>query len=710
MLPDDNGSGSVPRAVFLRNVAFELPRPVKPAKPNSEKVERELFMALLLGVDTGGTYTDAVLIRDETTVIASAKSLTTRHDLAIGIGKAIRAVIDQSRVDPADISLASLSTTLATNALVEGQGERVGLVYIGFRDRDLTTHGLTEALKGDPAITIAGGHDHSGNEATLFDAKTLKKWLTSDGATVSAYAVAAQFGTRNPAHELAAAKIITEITGRPVSQSHQLSAKLNGPKRALTAVLNARLIGMIDRLIAQATGELQALGISAPLMVVRGDGALIGADMASIRPIETILSGPAASIVGARWLTGADHALVSDIGGTTTDIAVLRAGRPAIDPAGARVGPYRTMVEAVAMHTSGLGGDSEVHFVSEGLTGGVTLGPRRCVPISLIAHESPDVVLPALERQAAAAHPGEHDGLFVRAVPNVAKDGLSPREETLLERIYTQTHPLGKIIQSRLEMSAYRRLIDRGLIQVAALTPSDAAHALGLADTWDCNAARLALEIFGRRRTGAGVRLAPDPVDMARIIIDRLTHQTGLALLECAFTEEETPFGPAASDLAAHVLTQRGLSNHQGLVRLNTGLAVDVIGLGASASTYYPAVGDLLGCKMILPEHAGVANAIGAVVGRVTIRKRGTITAPGEGQFRVHLEDGPETFQSQDKAFARLTEHLSEQARVEAAASGVEDIDITTTQDIKSAKAENRDVFLEAEIMVEASGRPRIAH
>ena len=94
-------------------------------------------MAILLGVDTGGTYTDAVLLRDEEEVLASAKSLTTRHDLAIGIGKAVQAVLDASGVDPSTIGLASLSTTLATNALVEGQGGRVGLVYIGFPESDL---------------------------------------------------------------------------------------------------------------------------------------------------------------------------------------------------------------------------------------------------------------------------------------------------------------------------------------------------------------------------------------------------------------------------------------------------------------------------------------------------------------------------------------------------------------------------------------------
>ncbi|MEQ9054740.1 MAG: hydantoinase/oxoprolinase N-terminal domain-containing protein, partial [Roseovarius confluentis] len=122
-------------------------------------------MAILLGVDTGGTYTDAVLVRDEREVIASAKALTTRQDLSIGIGDSIEAVLAQSGVTPDQIGLASLSTTLATNALVEGQGGRVGLVCIGFRERDLDTHGLTEALAGDPALVMSGGHNHAGSEA-----------------------------------------------------------------------------------------------------------------------------------------------------------------------------------------------------------------------------------------------------------------------------------------------------------------------------------------------------------------------------------------------------------------------------------------------------------------------------------------------------------------------------------------------------------------
>ncbi|KIN74334.1 hydantoinase/oxoprolinase N-terminal domain-containing protein [Sulfitobacter guttiformis] len=666
-------------------------------------------MALLLGVDTGGTYTDAVIIRDEVEVMASAKALTTRHDLAIGVGGAVRAVLAQSGIAAEEIALASLSTTLATNALVEGQGGRVALIYIGFKERDLETHGLLEALKGDPHIVLAGGHNHAGGEVVPLDEDALRAFLQAKGDGVGGFAVAAQFATRNPAHELRAMALVAELTGLPVSASHQLSAKLNGPKRAMTAVLNARLIGMIDRLIGRAEGILREIGVVAPLMVVRGDGALISSAQARERPIETILSGPAASIVGARWMTGAEHALVSDIGGTTTDVALLRDGRPAIDPAGAQVGPYRTMVEAVAMRTTGLGGDSEVHFLSEGLAGGVTLGPRRLLPVSLIAVDAPEVVHRALDSQLRSTLPGEHDGRFVRAVAGQTIEGIGPREEALLERIGNSIHPLGDILQSRIESGALTRLVERGLVQVAGVTPSDASHVTGSADAWDALAAEKALALFGRRRTGAGDRLAPEPEVMARMIVEQLEYQTALALLETAFAEEENGFGVEPAVLARHVLMQRGLGGHRGLVKLDTGLAVPVIGLGASAATYYPAVGLRLGCEMILPEYAGVANAIGAVVGRVTMREAGTITSPSEGKFRVHLLDGPEDFSRQEDALLRLEDVLRKRAVSAAEAAGAADITVNVVRDLRVAGIEGREVFVEAEVTVEASGRPRVA-
>ncbi|MEW9920077.1 hydantoinase/oxoprolinase N-terminal domain-containing protein [Marimonas sp. MJW-29] len=666
-------------------------------------------MTVLLGVDTGGTYTDAVLLRDEEAVIASAKSLTTRHDLAIGVGNAVRAVLAEADVDPSEIALASLSTTLATNALVEGQGGRVALIYIGFRESDLQAHGLAEALKGDPHIVLEGGHNHAGGEARPLDETGLSAFLETHKNDVSGFAVASQFATRNPAHELRAMELVARITGRPVSASHQLSAKLNGPKRAMTAVLNARLIGMIDRLIGRAEDTLRALGLAAPMMVVRGDGALISAAQARERPIETILSGPAASIVGARWMTGADLALVSDIGGTTTDVALLKGGRPKIDPAGARVGPYRTMVEAVAMRTTGLGGDSEVHFISEGLEGGVTLGPRRLLPVSLVAVEAPEVVHAALDAQLRSVTPGEHDARFVRAVAGVSREGIGAREMALLERIGEGLHPLGDVLRARIEQGALKRLVERGLVQVAGVTPSDASHVLGRVKEWDAGAARKALQLFGRRRTGAGNVLSNSVEDVARIIVDQLTHQTVLALLETAFDEEDPGFEDASEVLARHVLMQEGMKGRTGLVRLETGLRVPVVGLGASAPSYYPAVGERLGCEMILPEYAGVANAIGAVVGRVTMRQSGTVTAPSEGKYRVHLVEGPRDFVDQESALALLETALREKALAEAQAAGAEDIQVSVKRDVRTAGVEAREVFVEAVVTVEAAGRPRVA-
>ena len=666
-------------------------------------------MAISLGVDTGGTYTDAVLLRDETEVLASAKALTTRQDLAIGIGNAIRAVLADSAVAPSQITLASLSTTLATNALIEGQGEPVGLILVGFTEKDLARHGLAEALAGDPVLYLQGGHDHAGNEAAALDISDLQDWLTADGASVSGFAVAAKFATRNTAHEKRISQVLKDQTAKPVSSSHQLSARLNGPKRALTALLNARLIGMIDRLISRAQTCLAEAGIDAPLMVVRGDGALISAEFARERPIETILSGPAASIVGASWMTGIDHAMVSDIGGTTTDIAVLRKGRPAIDPMGATVGGFRTMVEAVAMRTTGLGGDSEVHFLAQGLSGGVRLGPRRVLPVSLVATYDADLVHGVLDKQLRAETVPEHLGKFVLTIKGMPTAGLPSAERALLERIGDGLQILSEVLKTRREFSLLRRLVDRGLVQVSGVTPSDASHVLGKNSNWDGAAAAKALELFRRQITGAGNRLAASAADMAHLIIDQLTHQTAVALLEAAFAEEPefAEFPPL--ELANHVLMQRGLDSHRGLLKLQTGLNLPIVGLGASAPTYYPDVGKRLDCETILPEHAGVANAIGAVVGRVTIRRSATLTSPSAGLFRLHLDSGPADFADADAALHHLESTLTAAAQQAAIAAGAEDVQTHAIRDMRTAEVEGSEVLVEATLTIEASGRPRIA-
>ena len=669
-------------------------------------------MSIFLGVDTGGTYTDAVLLRDGENVIASAKSLTTREDLALGIGRAVDAVMGESGVKPAEISLASLSTTLATNALVEGQGGRVALIAIGFSQNDLGRQGLEASMKGDPVLTIAGGHGHAGQEKNPLDLGALEAGIKEIAPHVTGFAVAAQFATRNPAHEIAARDLIRRLTAKPVSCSHELSAKLNGPKRAMTAVLNARLIGMIDHLITAAETFLKDRAITAPLMVVRGDGALVSSTVARFKPIETILSGPAASLVGAHWLTGVSDAIVSDIGGTTTDVAVLSEGRPAIDPLGARVGPFRTMVEAVSVRTFGLGGDSEVRLAHDGLAGTLELGPRRMMPLSLCAQTWPDIVLPALTRQVNGDRVSEMDGIF--AIPmqtqGLDPEGLNPREMDLLSRLGGQVREVTGIVPNQRVLAALNGLIARGFVLLSGPTPSDAAHVLGRQSGWNSDAALAGLRLFSRRKTAAGNRLAASAEAMAEMIIARLETQTVHALLTTAFAEDGDGWDQHDPEtLARHVLTNAGLDHKRGLIAFDTKLNVPLVGLGASAPTYYPPVGNRLGAETILPEHAGVANAIGAVVGQISARVHGVVTSPSEGRFRAHLMTGPQDFADEHAAMTCLEGELIARASDQAKSSGAEDISVRLEKDIRRSEVEGQPIFIEAEIVAEASGRPRIA-
>ena len=665
-------------------------------------------MSFILGVDTGGTYTDAVILEDEERVIAFSKALTTHSDLSLGIGSAIQKAVKQRNTAPEKISLVSLSTTLATNALVEGQGDRVALIMIGFKDSDLEKHSIFDALKGDPFLVIEGGHNYAGFEKSRLAKNKLSKWV-SEIKGVSAYAVCSQFAVRNPEHELEAAEIIRKLTDKPVSLSHQISAKLNGPKRALTAVLNARLIALIDLLIVKAEHVIKSLGILAPLMVVRGDGALISAAQAREKPIETILSGPAASIVGARWLTGETEAIISDIGGTTTDIAVLKGGKPAIDPRGASVGPYRTMVEAVAMYTFGLGGDSEVKLGLEGLGGDISLGPKRVIPVALAASIEPDLIHQTLDNQLKNETPNDFDARFIRRTRASTEPVLSERDDKVYRRIGEQFYPMSEVVKSRLDLQSVIKLVSMGVAQISAVTPSDASHVLGKSNAWDKEAAIKAIDLFARRRNGSGELLAGSTAQMAERIVCQLTEQTSSSILEMAFSEEKVDFGDKPDVLAKHPLTQFGLAGYSDLIKVNVGISKKIIGLGASAPTYYPAVGAELNCEVILPEYAGVANAIGAVVGKIVMRESGVISSPSEGKYLVHLDGKPVNFTSEAKALKVLEEKLTEKSIQKAKEAGAENVSVNIDREIKTANIENRSVFVEASVLVEASGRPRIS-
>jgi N-methylhydantoinase A/oxoprolinase/acetone carboxylase beta subunit len=665
---------------------------------------------LFLGIDTGGTYTDAVLWTEaggeKGTVVAKAKALTTRHDLAVGISGAVGAVLEKAGCDPSAIKLVSMSTTLATNALVEGQGGRVALVMVGFGEDDLARDGLKAALGADPVVFCPGGHDVHGNAADL-DLSALEGALPELAETVSGFAVCGYFATRNPEHELAARDLIRDRTGLPVTASHELSAKLGGPRRALTTLLNARLISMIDRLVAATEGFLSERGIAAPLMVVRGDGALVSADFARARPIETILSGPAASIVGARHMTGLTEAIVSDIGGTTTDVAVLDKGRPRLDPEGATVGGFRTMVEAVAMRTFGLGGDSEVALQEGRLDPRLVLGPRRLVPLSLAAHQNGKAVTTALERQLRAPNAGRMDGRFAMrtGMPERFAAGLGKSEARLYAAITATPRPLDMLLESNAQNATLKRLVARGLVHVCGFTPSDAAHVLGRQANWDPGAARLGAELYARKRDGRGHAIAQTAEAFCERVLRAVTRWSAEYILETAFAED----GLDGAATVAHALVQRAVDAHPGIARLSVALDRPVIGLGASAPLHYAGLQGLLGAECIVPVDTDVANALGAVVGQVRVSVEARVSQPTEGVFRLSCDSGVRDFDEEEPAIAAAEAEVRELAEKRAAEAGAAAARISVSKEFRVSTIEGHRMFIEAEIVAVASGRPRIA-
>ena len=670
-------------------------------------------MTRVIGLDTGGTYTDAALVdTDAGRVVATGKALTTRDDLSIGVGGAIRRILDNYDGDASDIGLISLSTTLATNAVVEGVGGRVCLVMIGFDEDALGRADLARALGQDDVFFISGGHAADGAEQAVLDEGAIRAAASKTGSDVSAYAVAAHFATRNPAHERRARDIIRDITGCPVTCSHELSSALGGPRRALTAVLNARLINLLDRLIAATESIMTDLQLNCPLMVVKGDGSLLRADFARSRPVETVLSGPAASLAGAAFLAGAKTAMVADIGGTTTDIALLQNGAPRLKNDGALVGGWKTMVEAADIRTCGLGGDSEVLPVTRGTAGGLTLGPRRAVPLSLLATQWPQV-RDILAEQLGVSVPMATDGRFVMPLMPNGVPGWLTRSEARLAAKAIEMGPtsVAEIASTQLALGAVDRLIGRGLLTLAAFTPTDALHLTGDFDEFDSDAARLGAELMARQRNGVGAPVAKDAATLAQITLGELHRRSGVALMDAALAHDGAGEGQASSnpllnELYRGTLGTAGLPQQAGLVNLKLSLDTGVIALGASAATHYPHVAHLMGVDLTVPDHADVAGAVGAAAGTVRQRVMISVSQPDEGRFRVHLPTGPQDMTDMEAALHAARDAATALANDRALQAGATVVDVCLSEDVKLVPlSADRDMFIEALVYATADGR-----
>ena len=664
-------------------------------------------MTLVIGLDTGGTYTDAALLDTATgTVRATGKSLTTRDDLSIGVGGAIRRVLEDFDGSAADIDLVSLSTTLATNAVVEGVGGRVGLLMIGFDETSLQRADLARALGQDPVFFINGGHAADGAPQAQLDEAAIRKAVNATEGEVSAYAVAGHFATRNPAHESRTRDLLRDLTGAPVTCSHELSSSLGGPRRALTAVLNARLINLLDRLVAATEGIMADEGLSCQLMVVKGDGSLLESGYARSRPVETVLSGPAASLAGAAFLAGTRTAMVADIGGTTTDIALLQNGAPRLKADGALVGGWQTMVEAADIRTCGLGGDSEVTPVGRGTTGGLTLGPRRAVPLSLLATQWPEVK-DKLAEQLAVAVPMSTDARFVMPLmPNGVPAWLTRSEARLAAKaIEIGPSSVAEIAGTQLALGAVDRLIGRGLLTLATFTPTDALHVTGDFTGFDAEAAMLGAKLIARQKTGIGQPIAETPEELARRTLSELHRRTGLALMDAALAHDGAGEMQATNNPLLANLYRDGTTGKDSLVKLSLELGTGLVALGASAATHYPHVARRIGVELTVPDHAEVAGAVGAAAGSVRQRVMISVTQPFEGRYRVHLPGGPRDLGVMDEALASAREVAGQLAEERARKAGATSVSIEISEDIKLVPlGGGKELFIEALVQATANG------
>ena len=665
-------------------------------------------MTLVIGLDTGGTFTDAALLDSAAgTVLGTGKSLTTREDLSIGVGGAIARVLEGFDGAPSDIGLVSLSTTLATNAVVEGVGGRACLVMIGFDETALERADLARALGQDPVIFISGGHNADGTPQARLDEPALRAAIESGRDGVSAYAVAGHFATRNPEHETRARDMIRELTGAPVTCSHELSSSLGGPRRALTALLNARLINLLDRLVAATESIMAAQGLACPLMVVKGDGSLLQAEFARSRPVETVLSGPAASLAGAAFLAGTKTALVADIGGTTTDIALLQNGAPRLKPDGALVGGWQTMVEAADIRTCGLGGDSEVRPVSRGTGGGLTIGPRRAVPLSLLATQWPEAK-EKLAAQLDIAVPMATDGRFVLPLMPNGVPGWLTRSEAKLAAAALEAGPvaIAEIAGTQLALGAVDRLVSRGLLTLAAFTPTDALHVTGDFAEFDSEAAELGAALMARQKNGIGQPMAATGAALAEMALAELHRRSGVALMDAALAHQGAGEGQASGNPLLADLYRNNRPGDAGIVSLSLRLETGLVALGASAATHYPHVAARMGVDLTVPDHAEVAGAVGAAAGSVRQRVMISVTQPSEGRFRIHLPDGPRDVGVMEDALAAARDAAAALAETRAAKAGAGTVTVTLDEDVKLVPLDaDRDMFIEALIYATADGR-----
>jgi N-methylhydantoinase A/oxoprolinase/acetone carboxylase beta subunit len=651
-----------------------------------------------IGIDAGGTYTDAVLYDfngDE--VIGWSKAITTHDDYSVGISNALDELLSKVGAELTKrISLVSLSTTLATNAIVEGKGGRVGLILIGYDQHTLKKIDL------HPRAVIRGKYTINGEEIEPLDSQEAVEAigeLLRKG--VDAFAVSSEVGVRNPEHELKVKALIRGCCDLPVVCSSELSSELNCVKRANTSFFNARLIPLVTNLLKSVKKVLRKRGIDAPIMVVKGDGTLMSERVAMEKPIEMVLSGPAASVMGGAYLSGVQNGYVVDMGGTTTDAAVVRDGFVTFKKEGISIEGFRTTVKTIDVHTFGLGGDSYIRYDSR--KGGVKIGPERVVPLSYLALRYPEVLKGLKAKRGFTS--GEE--MLVQPVnfflfqKGITTRDLHPQEKAIL-KLLKEKGPLDQVeIAERVGAPAVsllrtERLELYGNIIRSSLTPTDLLHAAGRVNFWNREASEEGVRIYAER---AGCSSA-EFIDMSwrefyRLLIYQLF--TFLFREESDVRDEEV----FSYNLSRHLLSDRGD------IRIRMCLTKPIIFIGAPAEVYGEGMEQFVDLDVRVPVHYPVANAIGAITGAV--RENVIILIrPEEGRgFVAFTPDGKKCFASLNEAKDEVSELARRMVIERAKMAGARHLMVNVEVDDRKVKlSEDEEIYLETLVKASISSVP----
>ncbi len=321
---------------------------------------------MIIGLDVGGTHTDAVLL-GKNGPEKQVKIPTDSSDLFKTVLAGLESITEG--IDPLRVRRAVLSTTLATNMIIQGKVPPVGMIVAG-------GPGLSPQLfsTGDHYHVVRGALDHRGREITALDEDQVRqaaRRLARQGITQ--VGVVTKFSVRNPEHELAIAEMIRDGFEN-VFCGHQFSGHLNFPRRIATTYLNTAVYSVHKDFFEAVQKSLAAKGLNVPIRILKPDGGNMSFEASIGHPAQTILSGPSASVMGAVAFAPKDAVcLVLDIGGTTTDMAVLIDGVPLLAPWGIRIGPYKTLIRSLLTESIGVGGDSVIRLAD----GRPVIGPQR---------------------------------------------------------------------------------------------------------------------------------------------------------------------------------------------------------------------------------------------------------------------------------------------------------------------------------------------